>query len=118
MVDAAIDFYASGKVIERPREVLEKTAIVNNSMDSIKQFIEDACELRPEEDPEPHNETDERYSVRPSIMFQAYSGWIRTQGLDQKKLSRNQFPKSLAETRGVHKRRFHGIDYWVGIRLI
>ena len=117
MVDAAIDFYKNGKIIDHPKEVLDKTAEVNNSMNSVNQFVNECCRLRPEDENEPHCGKDEEFKVRPSKIYAEYTSWLQSQDMNAKKIGRAQFPKALTKIRGVHKRKFNGDEYWVGIHL-
>jgi phage/plasmid-associated DNA primase len=117
MVDASIDFYKSGKKIERPKAVLEKTAKVNREMNSVAQFVDDVCALRPAGVTAPQWGKDETYKVKPMDLFREYTTWILQQDMQAKKVSTNQFPKALEKIGKITKRTFAGKEYWVGIKF-
>ena len=117
MVDAAIDFYKNGKVIEHPLAVLEKTAEVNKSMDSVTQFVDECCAFRPPDVNPPQHSKDEDYKVRPADLFAAYMTWLNTQGMTSKKIGRVHFPKVIEKMKGVTKRKFAGNEFWVGLKM-
>jgi putative DNA primase/helicase len=108
MVDAAIDFYKGGKVIERPQKVLDKTAAVNDSMDSVSQFVQDCCKV---------DTFDREAKVSPSDLFAAYTTWISIQDMSSKKGSRAQFPKAIIKATGASQKKRNGARQWIGIKI-
>jgi phage/plasmid-associated DNA primase len=94
MVDAAIDFYKGGKQIDRPKEVIELTAKINNDMNTVKQFVDARCSLRPSHERAPEAFKDEKYSVRPGTLFHEYTSYIQLQHKEAKKACRH--PNSLS----------------------
>ena len=117
MVDAAIDFYKNGKVIERPQAVLDKTAEVNKSMDSVTLFVDECCVFRPPDENPPQHSKDEQYKVRPSDLYSSYMNWLTGQDMQSKKIGRVQFPKVIEKMKGVTKRKFNGMEFWVGLQI-